>query len=553
MKNDVNHRKDGSVLLIAIMTITIITMVCATSLYIASQNGNTGMQTAGWQQALTGAESGIDAAVRALNAQVSNGTSSCSSCWSNWYTVSSALPTPAPSASPVAGFTYEPASGTGNAASGPPTGSQYNYLPSSSLTVNVPNPGGEGAARVATWVTVDTAGMLTSQDAHGQQWYRVRSTAQTVYPSGSALLKRVSNNRLDSDLRNTLGLHFSRKAGGATILGPTRTIEVVLKPLYSSSIWGMGMTLLNPLQMSGGGVIDHFSSSTTPTATFLTSPSTYRSTYYNETIVGMLNANGSNINNTYIYGQVSYSTSGAAPKNTTNVQGNPKLTSPFSSQVPNVQDPSWVNGAYLSYTGGSNPPFTDTSSFNKAFIKINGDFTVSGGKSVHFAQGKDSSNNPINNYTVWVTGKYTTSGSGYVTQDAGVSVTWYIDNSITTSGGSYINAGSAANVSFIGVAPNSPNSTQGNATNFTISGGGSFIGTFEAPGYDGTISGTGSFVGGIYANTLNISGGASFHYDDALDDGGSGNPTIGNYAFASWFEDNSNPTHKDSKGYAVVY
>src|SRR5690348_13765944 len=178
MKKNINNGKDGSVLLIAIMTITIICMICATSLYIASQNGNTGMQTAGWQQALTGAESGIDAAVRALNAQVSNGTSTCSSCWSNWYTVSSALPTPAPSASPVAGFSYEPASGTGSASSAAPTGSQYNYLPSANLTVNVPNPGGEGAAKVATWVTVDTAGMLTSQDAHGQQWYRVRSTAK---------------------------------------------------------------------------------------------------------------------------------------------------------------------------------------------------------------------------------------------------------------------------------------------------------------------------------------------------------------------------------------
>ncbi len=458
MNDDCANNDSGSVLLIALMTITIICLVSATSLYIAAQNTNTGMQTAGWQQALTGAESGIDAAVRALNSQVNNANSSCSSCWSNWYAVSTALPTPASAGSPVSGFTYEPSSGTGSVASAPPSASQYNYLPSASLTVNLPNSGGEGAGKVATWVTVDTAGMLPSQDAHGQQWYRVRSTAQTIYPAGSALLRRVSNNRLDSDLRNTLALHFNRKSGNSSKLGPTRTIEVVLKPLYSSSIWGMGLTLQNALQMSGGGVIDHFNSGTTPTSTFLTAPSTYRSTFYNETIVGMLNANSSDLKSTYVYGQVSYSTANAAPKNTSNVQGSPKLTSPFSTQVPDVEDPAWVNGAYLSYAGGSNPAFTDTSGFNKAFIKVNGDFTVSGGKSVHFAQGKDNSNNPINNYTVWITGKYNTSGSGYVTQDAGISVTWYVDNSITTSGDSYINGGSAANVSFIGVAPNSPNS-----------------------------------------------------------------------------------------------
>ncbi len=95
--------------------------------------------------------------------------------------------------------------------------------------------------------------------------------------------------------------------------------------------------------------------------------------------------------------------------------------------------------------------------------------------------------------------------------------------------------------------------TQNNATTFTISGNGSFVGTIEAPAYTGTISGSGSLAGGIFASTLTISGGASFHYDDALDTGGAGNPTVGNYAFASWFEDNSNPTHKDSKGNYIVY
>src|SRR6266446_5872116 len=57
----------GSVLLVALLTITILTLICATSLYVTSQNANAGMQTASWQQALTGAESGVDQAIRALN------------------------------------------------------------------------------------------------------------------------------------------------------------------------------------------------------------------------------------------------------------------------------------------------------------------------------------------------------------------------------------------------------------------------------------------------------------------------------------------------------
>src|SRR4029077_4044863 len=108
MKTKLPDNHDGSVLIIALMTITIMTMICATSLFITSQNTSTGVQTAAWQQSLTGAEMGIDVAIRALN---QSGTSSANP-WTTWKTVSTALPTPAPSGSPVQGFTYEPTSGT---------------------------------------------------------------------------------------------------------------------------------------------------------------------------------------------------------------------------------------------------------------------------------------------------------------------------------------------------------------------------------------------------------------------------------------------------------
>jgi hypothetical protein len=99
------------------------------------------------------------------------------------------------------------------------------------------------------------------------------------------------------------------------------------------------------------------------------------------------------------------------------------------------------------------------------------------------------------------------------------------------SGSSYNNqSGLAANVSIIGV---------GTSNKITDSGNGKFIGTINALGHDATISGTGSFSGAIIANDLTISGGSSFHYDQALNQGGC--PSVGNYAFASWFEDNSDP------------
>ena len=49
-------------------------------------------------------------------------------------------------------------------------------------------------------------------------------------------------------------------------------------------------------------------------------------------------------------------------------------------------------------------------------------------------------------------------------------------------------------------------------------------------------------MGALIADNLNVSGGSGFHYDEALKTGGS--LTLGNYAFASWFEDNSAPARK---------
>src|SRR5690242_7352252 len=114
MKTDLRPQT-GSILLTTLLTITILASLCFTALYIAGQNANSVAQTASWQQALGGAESAVDQAIGALN----TGT------WTNWITVSGAVPNlqPQPGATPTA-------------ASGPPGSNQYNYL-ANSLTSQV--------------------------------------------------------------------------------------------------------------------------------------------------------------------------------------------------------------------------------------------------------------------------------------------------------------------------------------------------------------------------------------------------------------------------------
>ena len=43
-------------------------------------------------------------------------------------------------------------------------------------------------------------------------------------------------NRLDADLRNTIAMNFSRT--GSADLGPSRTIEVIMKPIAVTTGYG---------------------------------------------------------------------------------------------------------------------------------------------------------------------------------------------------------------------------------------------------------------------------------------------------------------------------
>ena len=73
----------------AMLTITLLTIICATSLYVTSQNANATTQTASWQQALAGAEGAVDQAMSTLNSQT----------WTGWYTAAKPLPAGKPAGS----------------------------------------------------------------------------------------------------------------------------------------------------------------------------------------------------------------------------------------------------------------------------------------------------------------------------------------------------------------------------------------------------------------------------------------------------------------------
>src|ERR1700739_632775 len=100
MKKQSGQYKDGSVLMMGLITITILTLICATSLYVTSQDANATTQTTSWQQAMAGAEAAVDRAMNALNISGKD-----PNAWTGWYAVTPAggsLPSaqPSPSGTP---------------------------------------------------------------------------------------------------------------------------------------------------------------------------------------------------------------------------------------------------------------------------------------------------------------------------------------------------------------------------------------------------------------------------------------------------------------------
>jgi hypothetical protein len=520
MKMNCFKSERGTILVIALVTITIMTLLCATSLYIASQNTNSAMQTASWQQALTGAESAVDQAINALNLNAQGS----SSAWTNWKTQVASLPSTQPPA--------ESPAPTSTDASGPPSSSSYNYLIPPAITLQ-----GEGNNSVKSWVTIDTAGL--PWDSNGQQWYRVRATGV----ANASALARVSNNKLDDNLRNTLSLHFNRKTGatitgtGANVPQVTRSIEVLLSPV-GLSIWTRGVTLRKSLVMNGGGFIDSFDSSDPLKSTDSQYDITKRQSHGD---VGIIDSTASTLNGNYLYGNLTYS--GPAVGKTSNVQGT--ISTPFNATVPPVTAPTdWTTDSYstalpaavnnvitvqASGTSSSSP-----TRYKLSTIDLQGQTTMA-----IVSPTPPPGQSPTPTYLeIWVTGDLKMAGGSQITQASTAYVKYYFEGDINLTGNGYVNQGVAANLTIYGVSP-----ADGSARNLKIAGGNALIAVVDAPAYDTTFSGSGDFMGALVANTLSVigNGQVSLHYDEALNRTHSSSP-VGNYAYASWFEDNSDPS-----------
>ena len=501
MKSKSSNEK-GSILMTTLFTITILTMICATSLYVTSQNANATTQTASWQQALAGAEGAVDQAMAAMNSQ----------SWAGWYTATGALPAGKPnSTNPVS-------------ASGPPASGSYNYyFPATLATSPVSGAANESGQTVASWVTVDKAGLPTK---NGYQEYRIRATGVVGAPGPA----RVSNQKLDNQLRK-ISLRFDRFTGTAVSTPQAaRRIEVIATPVTNSA-FPRAITMQNWLSMNGtGSIIDSFDSNSpiySNNGQYDPTPGRYK---FNGDVGLVSSAKGNNVSSlkdNVIRGSLQYS--GPAVKKTGGVTG--IVSSPFNTTLPAPSAPTGTFTPYNSNPNNDTVVASGTSASSPTRLKINGDFSLQ--QNFTITAPPPPAGQPVQDtyLEIWVTGKYNATGNSLVTQRPNVHVTWYVDGSISVAGNGYANqSGRAANVSFIAIG----------AGSITLSGNGDFIGTFYGPLRDVAFTGNGSLVGAVIGDNLTIGSNASIHYDEALANSG-GNVTFSNYAYASWFEDNSDP------------
>jgi hypothetical protein len=474
-------RCQGSTFVVALLVIATLSLIGAHVLLTLTERYRYHMQTSSWQEALLAAEAGGD---MAMSAFINSG-------WPD-------------------GTTFSP----------PSTSSTNTY------TTTLTHSTGEGSNKVAVIVKVDAPASLS--DSSGQ-WYRVRATGISEVPKimhigyEPTLLDVNGNKQPHSDMLRKFSFRTDKSGGLLSLPQVSRTIEIIVQPGSRSPFLGP-IILNNQLTMSGGGIIAGMDSSSSLYSTNRQYDSAKKLPNSAVTVNIIQTNDKSDLKDTYVYGNIAYN--GTAVKNDDNVQGT--VTTPSSATTAPVSKPNWtvispnptiVNGSATLNAGTKSSP---------TYYKLSS-LTVPGGQVLTLRNPTPGTDAYIN---IWVTGNFTTSGSGYIKQEANVHVTYYVEGDITVSGSSFNNVnGVAADNVIYGVTP-----SDGSHPKVTVSGGGNFVAAIDAPAFNFKISGSAVATGASIGNTMDISGGASVIYDAALKNFSGANGTT-TYKVASWVED----------------
>ncbi|MFL6584152.1 MAG: hypothetical protein ACJ8KU_06510 [Chthoniobacterales bacterium] len=479
----------GSILIWTIIVITVLSLVAAELLEVISSKYFNAMHTATWQEALLGAESGVDLAIIELRKSLYPNNQA----WQDW----NAAP-----ANGVAsyGITTIPNAG----------------LSSTDLTVEV---------------KVDAPAQLKNP-TNGWQYYRVRAIG-TLPITGPA---RAESSKQDTHLRK-ISLQtdrFNADTDKRWVLAPhqltgsekprvSRRIEAIVRPVsaFDQAIMSIGQLDLTDQDI----IIDSYDSRDSAKSTNGMYDVAKRQENGNIATDGQI----INAGNAHVYGDVATNAgtvSGIA--NVTGVERDDFYQEPIPVTTPTWYGTSSINSSVTTVSGTTNiAASTDGSTASHYVLST---VTMSGNQVLTLTGNADGSPSYVE---VYITGDVNVTGNAQVVLGAGVKAKIYFSGNFNVAGNGVVNTNNQpGDLLFYGVNPTDPTTPR----TFALGGNSLLSAAVYAPAYDVQINngGTrGSVYGSFVGKTVKMNGVTDLHYDEALGTGG----TINNYKIVSWFED----------------
>ena len=467
----------------AMMSLAIIAMVASAALYRVQPHVASTYHSASWHDALNSAEAGADLALASLNLALTDPTTA----WAAW----------TPNDATTFPKTWTP-----------------------TLTPHA----GEGNNKVFCKLTVDNAIV----DVNGAAWMRVRAMGVAELPVASrsgiegALLDVNGNKSFRAVLRRE---RFADDLTGGALHVPqvARTIEAMAAP-PGTRIYTRALTVQNAIVLTGSAYTDSFDSSDSAKSTASEYDPAKRQS--NGSIGSNANGNTSDLHGCVVRGDAS--STGGAIQNPGGVTG--KSYANFSAILPTVTVPTWTTFNFTpnAITNPTAPTTLIGGPANSPQLYRLSDLTISSSAYplilASHTPGQESY------LKIWVTGRITVSGTGFIEQQPGVHVEIFAEDDISIAGGGIVNQTLlATNLEILGVTPSS------GSRNATFSGTADFIGILNAPAFDLVTSGSGQFIGVAIGHSANLSSSGGFHYDEELANHTCGGST--HYQYASWIED----------------
>jgi hypothetical protein len=477
-------RTEGSVLIWTVLTISILSLILGEAVRVVSVKYQNALQSTQWQDALLGAESGIDLAIVELRKGLYP-----ASIYGNM------PPFPTASATPAGSWDGVPT------ADGSTGGHE---------TVTIPSAGLAGTS-VTVDVKVDKPGQLVDHSNNDQQYYRIRSTG-TLPLTGPP---RVSDNKYDSNLRK-LSLQWNRFTGAYGAPQVSRTIEAVVKPTTSFDLAILSMSQLNLTDQNI--VIDSYDSRSDAKSTNGLYDVAKRQQHGNIATDGNL----INAGNAQIYGDVA--TNSGTVTGTAGITGQQRTD--FYQDAISVGTPSGFpttatvvdRNTTLTGAGGTQQ---SPVRYTVSNVALNGNGNLILG---------DASGG---NIEIYVTGSISVTGNSQITLSPNVKVKIYFAGDVSIAGNGIVNSNNQpGDLQLYGIKP--PDNV---SQTVSLGGNAQLTAAVYAPDADISVNGggsTGHVFGSFVGKTVVMNGVTNLHYDEALGIGG----PVTNYKIVSWFEDN---------------